>query len=64
LLPGRKGLIWGADAYAVSFVQAALERGADVAVIASRTREAEGIAGWFGLAFPSRTYRPRQTCAA
>jgi len=45
LLPGRKGLIWGADAYAVSFVQAALERGAEVAVIASRSREAEGIAG-------------------
>jgi enoyl-CoA hydratase len=50
--PGRKGLIWGADAYAVSFVQAALERRADIAVIASRTREAEGIAGLVRLGIP------------
>jgi len=42
--PGRKGLVWGADAYATGFVQAALQRGADLAVIASRSREAEGIA--------------------
>lgn len=43
LLPGRKGLVWGADAYALEFVEAALERRADLAVIASRTREAEGL---------------------
>jgi enoyl-CoA hydratase len=52
LLPGRKGAIWGADAYAVSFVQAALERGADLAVIASRTREAQGIAELIQLGIP------------
>ena len=49
LPPGRKGLVWGADAYATSFVQAALQRGADLAVIASRSREAEGIAGLIRL---------------
>jgi enoyl-CoA hydratase len=52
LLPGRKGLIWGADAYAVPFVQAALERRAELAVIASHTREAEGIAGLLRLGIP------------
>ena len=44
LLPGRRGLIWGADAYALEFAQAALERGADLAVIASHTNDGEGIA--------------------
>ena len=52
LPPGRKGLIWGADAYAAAFAQAALERGAKLAVIASRSREAEGIAGLVRLGIP------------
>jgi len=44
LPPGRKGLIWGADEYAVEFALAARERGAHLAVIASRSRESQGIA--------------------
>ncbi len=44
LLPGRRGLIWGTDDYARSFAVAALERQADLAIIASRTEEADGIA--------------------
>jgi enoyl-CoA hydratase len=43
LLPGRRGLIWGADAYALEFAAAALERHADIGVIASRSREQEGL---------------------
>ncbi len=43
LLPGRRGLIWGADAYALSFAKAARERQADLAVIASHSEEADGI---------------------
>ena len=44
LAPGKKGLIWGADGYAREFVKAALARSAEVAVIASHSREAAGIA--------------------
>ena len=44
LPPGRRGVIWGADAYAHAFAQAALERGAELAVIASRSQESEGLA--------------------
>lgn len=44
LPPGRCGLVWGADVYARSFIRAALERGAELAVIASRSRERAGIA--------------------
>jgi enoyl-CoA hydratase/carnithine racemase/NADPH:quinone reductase-like Zn-dependent oxidoreductase len=40
---GRRGLIWGADAYAQRFVKAALERRAELAVIASRSQDKEGI---------------------
>ena len=40
---GRRGLIWGADAYARGFVKAALERNAALAVIASRSQDKEGI---------------------
>lgn len=43
LAPGKKGLVWGADAYAQDFVEAALERSADLLVIASRKHEAAGI---------------------
>jgi enoyl-CoA hydratase len=40
---GRRGLIWGADAYARGFAKAALERRAELAVIASLSRDMEGI---------------------
>jgi enoyl-CoA hydratase len=40
---GRKGLIWGADAYALDFARAALERRADIGIIASRAREQAGL---------------------
>lgn len=43
LPPGRRGLIWGADPYALAFAEAALERRAQIAVIASRTGESAGI---------------------
>jgi len=43
LLPGRRGLIWGADAYAIDFAAAALERGANIGVIASRSRDRAGL---------------------
>jgi enoyl-CoA hydratase len=43
LLPGRRGLIWGADAYAIEFAAAALERRADIGVIASRSRDQAGL---------------------
>ncbi len=52
LPPGRRGLIWGADAYAAEFAAAALERGTDLAVIASHSREAEGIAALVRLGVP------------
>ena len=52
LPPGRNGLVWGADAYAASFVQAALQRSANLAVIASRSREADGIAALVRLGIP------------
>jgi len=44
LPPGRKVLVWGADPYAREFVEAALRRHADVAVLASYRREGSGIA--------------------
>ncbi len=43
LLPGKKGLIWGADAYAQEFAKAALERSAELVIIASHKNDAEGI---------------------
>jgi enoyl-CoA hydratase len=43
LPPGRKGLIWGADAYALDFARAALERRAEIGVIASRASEQAGL---------------------
>jgi enoyl-CoA hydratase len=44
LLPGRRGVIWGTDQYSLAFAAAALERQADLAVIASLSGEADGIA--------------------
>jgi len=40
---GRRGLIWGSDDYAQRFAKAALERRAELAVIASRSHDPEGI---------------------
>jgi enoyl-CoA hydratase len=44
LLPGRRGLIWGADAYSRAFARAALARGSELAIVASRSAEKKGIA--------------------
>jgi enoyl-CoA hydratase len=44
LPPGRRGLIWGADGPAAEFAAAALARGAELMVFASKSREAAGIA--------------------
>lgn len=52
LPPGRKGLIWGADAYAREFAEAALARGAEVAVLASYGGEVEGIEALAQLGVP------------
>ena len=46
---GRRGLIWGADDEACEFVKAALERRAEIAVIASRLQDAEGLRKLQGL---------------
>ncbi len=53
LLPGRRGLIWGADGYARAFAGAALARGADLACIASRSADAKGIASLRRLGIPA-----------
>jgi enoyl-CoA hydratase len=53
LLPGRRVLVWGADGYARSFIRASLRRSAQVAVIASQTREKEGILRVTGMGIPS-----------
>ncbi|HEU5359525.1 MAG TPA: enoyl-CoA hydratase-related protein, partial [Candidatus Deferrimicrobiaceae bacterium] len=52
LLPGRRGLIWGADAYSRSFARAALARGAELAVVASRSAEKKGIAALRRMGIP------------
>jgi enoyl-CoA hydratase len=44
LPPGRRVLVWGADRNARDFVRAARDRAAEVAVVASRSREKRGIA--------------------
>jgi len=53
LLPGKKGLVWGADAYAREFVSAALQRSAELIVLASRSREARGIDELVALGVPA-----------
>ena len=52
LPPGRTGLVWGADDYAAEWVEAAHERGAKLAVIASRTRDRDGLARLARLGVP------------
>jgi len=59
LLAGRRGLVWGADAYAQEFVAAALERNAELAVIASRSTEAEGLAALAKLGVPDTSILDR-----
>jgi enoyl-CoA hydratase len=49
LRPGKRGLVWGADAYARKFIQSALERKAEVVVIASRKKEKSGIKRIFDM---------------
>jgi enoyl-CoA hydratase len=53
LLPGRRGLIWGADAYARGFARAALARSAEIAVIASHAKDGRGIAALRRMGIPS-----------
>ena len=43
LLPGKKGLIWGADGYAQDFAASALARSANLIILASHSKEADGI---------------------
>ncbi len=52
LLPGRRGLVWGADAYARDFARAARARGAEVAVVASFAREKKGLEAMRRLGIP------------
>ena len=52
LLPGRRGLIWGADAYSRAFARAALARGAELAFVASRSTDKKGIASLRRLGIP------------
>jgi enoyl-CoA hydratase len=56
LLPGRRGLIWGADDYAFEFAKAALERGSNLAVVASRTKDAQGIRRLQELGIPENAF--------
>ncbi len=53
LPPGRRGLIWGADDYGLSFARAALDCGAELVVIASFTKDREGIAELERLGVPA-----------
>lgn len=43
LPPGRRGLIWGADDYALEFVKAAQNRNADLVFVVSVSKERSGI---------------------
>ena len=59
LPPGRRGLVWGADAYARRFASAALSRGAEVAVIASVKREKRGISELRRMGIPPKNMLDR-----
>src|SRR5512141_3215691 len=52
LPPGRRVLVWGADRPACEFVAAARARSAEVAVIASASREKRGIAELSRMGIP------------
>ena len=56
---GRRVLVWGADAYALDFVRAARARSCELAVVASRTAEADGIAELARLGVPDRAVLDR-----
>lgn len=43
LQAGKRGLIWGADSYTQEFVRAALARSTDLVILASYSKESEGI---------------------
>jgi enoyl-CoA hydratase len=53
LPPGRRVLVWGADRYAQAFIRAALNRSAEVAVIASQSREKKDISRVIRMGIPS-----------
>ncbi|MGB6410308.1 MAG: enoyl-CoA hydratase-related protein [Candidatus Deferrimicrobiaceae bacterium] len=53
LLPGRRGLIWGADAYSRGFARAALARGAELAIVASLSADKKGLAALRRMGIPS-----------
>jgi len=53
LLPGRRGLIWGADDYAIEFAKAALERRASLAVVASVSKDQEGLKQLADMGIPA-----------
>jgi NADPH:quinone reductase-like Zn-dependent oxidoreductase len=52
LLPGRRGLIWGADAYSRGFARAALARGAELAIVASLSADKKGLAALRRMGIP------------
>jgi enoyl-CoA hydratase len=52
LLPGRRGLIWGADTYSRAFARASLARGAELAFVVSRSAEKKGIASLRRMGIP------------
>jgi enoyl-CoA hydratase len=56
---GRRVLVWGADACALDFVRAARARSCELAVVASRTAEADGIAELARLGVPDRAVLDR-----
>jgi len=63
LPPGRRVLVWGSDRAARAFVRAALDRSAEVAVIASRSRERRGIAELARMGIPPRSVIDRDAFA-
>ncbi|MGZ8446984.1 MAG: enoyl-CoA hydratase-related protein [Candidatus Deferrimicrobiaceae bacterium] len=52
LLPGRRGLIWGADGYSRAFARASLARGAELAFVVSRSAEKKEIASLRRMGIP------------
>ena len=63
LLPGRRGMVWGADASARDFVRAALSRQAELVVVASVGREKQGIAAVRRLGLPASHILDREALA-
>jgi enoyl-CoA hydratase/carnithine racemase/NADPH:quinone reductase-like Zn-dependent oxidoreductase len=59
LPPGRRGLIWGADAYARRFAGAALARGSELAILASGKRDKRGIAQLRRMGIPAKNFLDR-----